>query len=191
MALTERERITILMMRGYGDRERSFREVRELFNIEFRADRQQISAATVQKTCQRFRDTGSVKDRQRSGRPKTVTHENSSIEILQSFVEDPQLSLRKTSQAHDTSTTSIRRVFKNAKFHPYKINLVQQLVAGDFDRREEFCEIMMQKIDEQPDLMNKIVFSDEATFLLDGTVNRHNSRYWNDFNPHWMRETNS
>ena len=191
MALTERERIVILMMRGYGDRERSFRDVRNLFNIEFRADRQQISAATVQKTCQRFRDTGSVKDRPRSGRPKTATNEDSSIEILQSFIEDPNLSTRKASQAHDTSETSIRRVLKNAKFHPYKINLVQELVAHDFDRRVEFCEIMMQKIDEHPEFINKIVFSDEATFLLDGAVNRHNCRYWSDINPHWMRETNS
>lgn len=175
MALTERERITLLMMRGYEDRERSFRQVRDLFNIEFRVGRQQISAATVQKTYQRFQDTGSVKDRQRLGRPKTATNEDSSIEILQSFVEDPHFSMRKASQAHDTSVMSIHRVLKNAKYHPYKINLVQELVADDFDRRVEFCEIMMQEIDEHPDLINKIVFSDEATFVLDGTINRQQS----------------
>jgi len=32
-------------------------------------------------------------------RSKIVTNENSSIEILQSFVEDPQLLVRKASQA--------------------------------------------------------------------------------------------
>lgn len=72
---------------------------------------------------------------------------------------------------------SIRRVLKNAKFHPFKINLVQELVVDDFDRRVEFCDIMMQKIDENPEFINRIVFSDEATFVLDGTVNRHNSQY--------------
>jgi len=50
---------------------------------------------------------------------------------------------------------------------------------------------MMQKIDDQPEFHNKIVFSDEATFMLDGLVNRHNSRYWSDSNPHWMRESKS
>jgi len=35
---------------------------------------------------------------------------------------------------------------------------------------------MMQKIDDQPEFHNKIVFSDEATFMLDGSVNRHNMR---------------
>jgi len=27
--------------------------------------------------------------------------------------------------------------------------------------------------------------------MLDGSVNRHNSRYWSDSNPHWMRESKS
>jgi len=63
MALTERERITLLMMRGYGDRERSFREVRDLFNAEFRQGRQGISVATVLKTYNRFQDTGCVRGR--------------------------------------------------------------------------------------------------------------------------------
>jgi len=147
MALTERERITLLMMRGYGDRERSFREVRDLFNAEFRQGRQGISVATVLKTCNRFQDTGCVRDRQRSGRPKIANKDNS-IEILQSFVEDPNTSTRKAAQAHDCSYKSVQHVLKNSKFHPYKINLVQELVANDFDCRLEFCDIMMQKIDD-------------------------------------------
>jgi len=191
MALTERERITLLMMRGYGDRERSFREVRDLFNAEFRQGRQGISVATVLKTCNRFQDTGCVRDRQRSGRPKIATNEDNSIDILQSFVEDPNTSTRKAAQAHDCSYKSVQRVLKNSKFHPYKINLVQELVANDFDCRLEFCDIMMQKIDDQPEFHNKIVFLDEATFMLNGSVNRHNSRYWSDSNPHWMRESKS
>lgn len=31
-------------------------------------------------------------------------------------------------------------------------------------------------------------FSDEATFVLNGEVNKHNCRYWSDTNPHWMIE---
>ncbi|VEN54798.1 unnamed protein product, partial [Callosobruchus maculatus] len=33
--------------------------------------------------------------------------------------------------------------------------------------------------------------SDEATFCLNGTVNRHNSRYWSNENPHWIHEAHS
>ena len=48
----------------------------------------------------------------------------------------------------------------------------------------------MQKCEENRFLKN-IVFSDESTFMLNGTVNRHNCRYWSDENPHWMRETHT
>jgi len=34
---------------------------------------------------------------------------------------------------------------------------------------------------------NWIVFFDEVTFELHGSVNEHNFRYWIDENPHWMR----
>ncbi|XP_046683651.1 uncharacterized protein LOC124369643 [Homalodisca vitripennis] len=32
-----------------------------------------------------------------------------------------------------------------------------------------------------------VLFSDEATFVSTGEVNRHNVYYWSDNNPHWMR----
>ncbi|EFN77660.1 hypothetical protein EAI_05452, partial [Harpegnathos saltator] len=31
-------------------------------------------------------------------------------------------------------------------------------------------------------------FSDEATFQINGAVNRHNCKYWSDENPHWMSD---
>lgn len=46
----------------------------------------------------------------------------------------------------------------------------------------------MSKIVEDPDFASNIVFSDEATFQLNGTLNRHNCRYWAEQNPNWMRE---
>lgn len=45
---------------------------------------------------------------------------------------------------------------------------------------------MMEIIIDDPQLLNNIVFSDEATFELTGNVNRHNFR-WSDVNSDWMR----
>ena len=50
MPLTERERGLILQMRGYGNRQRSAREVQQIFNAEYRNGLPGISAATVLKT---------------------------------------------------------------------------------------------------------------------------------------------
>lgn len=186
--LSERERIALLMIRGWGDQVRGYKTVHRIFNAEFREGNNKISKTTVITTIRRYEETGSVKDRPRSGRPKEATNEEQSLATLQSFVEDPSISLRRVSEEQGISRGSVAKIMKLNKWHPYKIHLHQELSEDDFDRRVEFCEIMMQMIDDDPLLLNNIVFSDEATFELHGNVNRQNCRYWSDINPHWMRE---
>lgn len=190
MVLNEKERITMLMMRGYGDRKRSYSEVANLFNDTF-PNHSPVHKATVQKTVKRFEETGGVKDRYRTGRPKTVMNDNKTLDVMQSFVEDPHTSSRRAAQVHDVSHSSILRVLNKNTFKPYKIHLLQELSEDDYDRRLEFAEIMMDKIATDGNFVNNICFSDEATFTLCGNVNRHNLRYWSDVNPHWMRENHT
>ncbi|EFN85686.1 hypothetical protein EAI_09677, partial [Harpegnathos saltator] len=83
------------------------------------------------------------------------------------------------------------KILKMNKFHPYKIHLVQELNEDDFDRRIEFCDLMMEKIAEDPNYLSNVLFSNEATFQLNGHVNRHNCRFWSDTNPHWIEETHT
>ncbi|EFN75055.1 hypothetical protein EAI_00917, partial [Harpegnathos saltator] len=56
-----------------------------------------------------------------------------------------------------------------------------------FDRRIEFCDMIMTRFDGNNQFFTWICFSDETTFELNGLVNRHNLRYWTDENPYWMR----
>lgn len=49
---------------------------------------------------------------------------------------------------------------------------------------------MIERVDVEPDFLY-IVFLDEATFELNGNVNRHNCRFWSDTNPHWMLESHT
>jgi len=57
--LSERERITILMMRGWSDNERSYSVVVRLFNDTYPNYR--INKSIVLKTIEHFRETSSVK----------------------------------------------------------------------------------------------------------------------------------
>jgi hypothetical protein len=41
-----------------------------------------------------------------------------------------------------------------------------------------------EKLADVNTIMNKLVFSDEATFRLSERVNRHNLRMWDSKNPH-------
>ena len=90
---------------------------------------------------------------------------------------------------HNVSRKTIQTtIMKKEKFHPYKIHLVQELNEDDFDRRVEFTEIIMNRIQQDGNFINRILFSDESTFCLNGHVNRHNCRYWSDTNPYWMEQ---
>ncbi|XP_018377388.1 PREDICTED: uncharacterized protein LOC108770338 [Trachymyrmex cornetzi] len=132
--LTEKERILLLMYRGFGDHVRSYQEVADLFNAEH-PDRNPISKSTVQKTVIRFFEAGTVKDRPRSGRPKSATNDDKSLDVLQSFQENPHLSVSRAAQAHDISEGSVFNILQRQKYHPYKIIIAQELMEDDFDRR--------------------------------------------------------
>lgn len=189
--LSERERVSLLMMRGWDEARRSYIQVKNIFNATFRNGLNQISKSTVERTIRRFEETGSVKDRPRPGRPKDATNDEKTLDVLLTFTEDPHSSIRKASQQHDISTFSVHKILKKNKFHPFKVKLVHELNEDDFDRRIEFCEDMMFRIDENPNFASNVVFSDEATFQLNGNLNRHNCRYWAEENPFWMREDNT
>lgn len=185
--LTEKQRIQILMIRGYGDRQRSHEEVCHVFS-ELYPERPPISRRTVGKTIKRFEETGSIKNKPKSGRPKTARSEDQRLNTLLTFTESPHVSTRQVGRDFGISQRSVCRVLKDEKYHPYKIQLVQELSDDDFDRRAEFCGVMMDICANNPQFNFKICFSDEATFCLNGTVNRQNCRYWSVNNPHWMRD---
>lgn len=172
-------------MRGFGDRIRSCDEVRHLFNDTF-PNRPPISKSTVGRTIQRFEQTGKIADLPRSGRPKTANNEDKALDVLQCFVENPHESIVSIAQQQGISRYSVSNILKTNSYKGYKTKLVQELSEDDFDRRIEFCEVMMNKINENLGFLANIVFTDESTFCLNGTVNRHNCRYWSDTNPHWM-----
>ncbi|KAJ8932570.1 hypothetical protein NQ318_007619 [Aromia moschata] len=66
-----------------------------------------------------------------------------------------------------------------------------KLNDDDPDRRLEFCEIMANRCQDNPLFIKKILFSDEATFVVNGTVNKQNCIYWSTEYPHWMVKANT
>lgn len=189
MYLSETERMEILMMRGYGDRRRTYDEVVALFN-NVHADRN-ISKSTVHRTIQRFMATGRTKNISKSGRPQAATNDDKKLNVLLALEENPHISTNQLALNNEICQKSVVNILRSEKLKPYKCHFTQELLEDDPDRRMEFCQTMMEIINDNPDFLNNILFSDEATFCLNGEVNRHNSRYWSRENPHWMRETHT
>lgn len=188
MVLSERHRIEILMMLGYGDKLRSQVEVCALFNAKYPENH--ISQSTVSRIFYKFEETGSVSDLPRSGRPSGLS-EDKKINILLSIHENPHASTVSLGQDNDVPQSTVHRFIRNEKYHPYKVGLVQELLEDDPDRRLQFCEEMMRRCDQNNAFPHNILFSDEATFCLNGVVNRHNYRFWSQENPHWIHEAHT
>lgn len=75
--------------------------------------------------------------------------------------------------------------------HPYHVQRVQSLLPRDYPARVAFCERMLREHREDPQFLNKILWSDESTFKKDGYTNLHNLHEWHVENPHLMRPDRS
>jgi hypothetical protein len=78
---------------------------------------------------------------------------------------------------------------KHAKWKVYIPRLFHIMNKDDPDRRVQFCEWFRYEVREDKGFMSETIFSDEATFKMNGTVNRHICVYWAQENPHIHMET--
>ena len=160
--------------------------VRRKLQVEFGKNTPSEGCITV--TFQRFCETGTVEDKERSGRPSKITEEK--IEEVQGFLENqPQSSVRTVATACSIPRTTIHRIMReHLSLKPYKMHFVQQLYDEDLQDRVDMCETVIPMLEDK-DMQNNLFFSDEATFYLNGLVNKHNVRYWSESNPHVTNET--
>lgn len=118
-----------------------------------------------------------------------VRTEEMQINVLAYSGINPHTSVRILADEVGTSKSTVHRILQSYKYHPFKIHLLQELRPADYERRLEFIAIMQVILHEDPDIVNKIMWTDESRFHNNGVINRHNSHYWASENPHWVRET--
>ena len=68
--------------------------------------------------------------------------------------ENPKTSVQQLALNHNMSRSSVQKILKREKYHPYKIHLLQELSEDDFDRRIEFSEIMADRADQDGNFIN-------------------------------------
>ena len=66
--------------------------------------------------------------------------------------------------------------------------MLQEIQPNDMPRRKEFAVNMLQRISEDEAFLERVCFSDEATFHVSGKLNKHNVRIWGSENLHASRE---
>lgn len=111
--------------------------------------------------------------------------------ILAAIHLDRHTSSRIMARELGIPRTTILRILKKVKYHPYHITLTQALSIDDMQLRVQFCLWAQQMIRADPNFFYYVMFSDESTFKNNGELNRHNCHYWSDVNPHWHRQVDN
>ncbi|KAJ4451623.1 hypothetical protein ANN_03092 [Periplaneta americana] len=77
---------------------------------------------------------------------------------------------------------------KRLKLHPYKIQLLHAINPQEKLLWTQFAATMLQRIGDEPEFLENILFSDEATFHVNGCVNWHSCVIWSLENPLVLHE---
>nr|XP_034195052.1 uncharacterized protein LOC117611224 [Osmia lignaria] len=173
MRYTIAEKVEMVIV--YGECHRIMREAVRVYGERF-PDRRRPSLSVFANIIKTFQETGNVDNKPRN-RAKRVTDDGNSINIVAAVIRDPRVSTRQLERESGLSRRSILRILHVNRFHPFHISLHQQLSENDFQRRLQFCKWGLQKLQDDEMFLNKILFTDEATFTNHGAVNRHNMHY--------------
>lgn len=141
------------------------------------------SRVTIRAWHQKFMETGEVSDKHRAGRPR-ISEENV-LRVKNAFQRSSTKSIRTAARELQLPRSTVHKVLhKRLGFHAYKMQLLHALEPNDKPRRKAFANLMLKEISSDETFLNRICFSDEATFHVSGKLNTHNSRIWGSENPH-------
>jgi len=108
--------------------------------------------------------------------PLVNTREN----ILEMVQRSPWLPTRRIASRIGVSRMQVWRTLHEEDLHPYHDHRVQHLEPRDPAQRMDLCHWITAHLE----LLNVILFTDEASFTRDGINNSRNSRTWSHDNPH-------
>ena len=141
---------------------------------------------TVRNLIQKFERTGSVSDEVegRKNKEKNVRTPDLIEKAIEIHEANPQLSVRELARELDVSASTAFRIRRHDLGHfAYKISTFQALNPNDTERRLGFAKEICSLVDEKKFDPQKIIFTDEAHFHLDGYVDKQNYRIWGTEKP--------
>ena len=100
------------------------------------------------------------------------TPENIAV-VTEAIERSPQRSARRHSVSLGLSEARVRRILHKALyFYPYEIQVTHALHERDYVNRINFCQTFLQLINQNQELVNNLLMSDEAHFHSSEFVNK-------------------
>ncbi|PNF40965.1 hypothetical protein B7P43_G08819 [Cryptotermes secundus] len=136
----------------------------------------------IRRWFRQFQESGCLCKGKSPGRPRVSEEHVARIRVA--FERSPRKSTKRASHELAIPQSTVWRVL-TVRLHlkPYRLQLVQALTNDDKRKRMEFCDSMLETMEDET-FISRLIFSDEATFHLSGTVSRHNVRIWGTEHPH-------
>jgi len=181
------EKVDMLLV--FGECRRNARNAVALYRERY-PDRAHPSAKCFYNIERSLRLHGTFSCGKRVNRTRPVTNDNNAMLVLANFEVNPHTSTRAVAAEMDISHASVIRIAKKNKYHPFKMTLVQHLRLTDGPRRLQFIAWLIATCEEDHEVLNKIMWTDESKFTNNGIVNRHNHHFWTTVNPHWTHVHN-
>lgn len=140
----------------------------------------------------RLRETGSFNTASiDAGKPRHVRTPAMEEDVLNIFKDNPSTSTRAAASEVGVSHQSVWRVLRAENMHPFHVQRVQLLSVTDCAQRTEFVRWLLNVTENNPQFLENILFTDEATFTREGVVNTHNMHTWSYTNPHTVFPSNA
>ncbi|GFT30759.1 uncharacterized protein TNCV_759461 [Trichonephila clavipes] len=114
--------------------------------------------------------------------PLTAINLRLMVEEDKAFNVQATTSVRRVEEALDLPRSTVQKIMRNIlRYYPYKL---QELLPHDFETQHLFSLQFLARLEVDPEWPWNILWTDEAHFHLDGSVNTHNCRIWQSDNPH-------
>lgn len=140
------------------------------------------SGRFISRLVQRMRERGSIHPVGGPGRPR-LHSSDVEIDVLSYFYSHPHSSVRIAASEMNVPRTTVWRILRRNKMHPFSIHGLQGQESTDYQRRLDFCNWALNKEDAKPSFLKNIIWTDECCFKQDGCINPQNEHFWSDTNP--------
>jgi hypothetical protein len=106
-------------------------------------------------------ETGSVSDPKKQGRSGTVGTEQNQTVVAEELATSTHKSnsQRRLSAKLGIKRSSLQNIMRDMNLYPYRPRLIHSLNEDDFDRRVEFAEKWLQRLQDDPSSEQHVVWS--------------------------------
>jgi transposase len=136
-----------------------------------------LSLSFVEKTIRRYKETNSIEDRPREGRPKSARTPSNIRKIEKMITTKPNTPCSKLAVKVGISVSSATRILKeDLCLKPYKRRKAEALDAVHKQKRVKCCKALLKRFKDGA--VDNVLFSDEKWFVLEEKSNRQNDLVW-------------